>query len=502
MFILLIFLLIPIFSATASSPYVPIDCWVYSYLDELKTKGYLNSLNYSERPFTRQEISDCLEEIPKDVLTDYDKNNIEDLLLFLKKASSNNNFSNLQAEAGDNLNYYDTASTNWFAKLGLFIETPSFSGIIRARGEEWYKTSPLYPWKQDRAAAVRFSDNYIKTDTKHFTFSLGRTCRLWGPFYNKSLILSDNAFSFDHLYFQMRISRFSLSQIIGELDEKPKARRFIGMHRLDIKCSNSLAIGVFESMLYAQSNISGVRDYDLRYINPFSIYFFEQMNNQNLGTDGNSIIGADAAYQSKLFNLKGQFIIDDIQVDNKDSHDQEPPMWGVLFGADIFTPYLFFNKSRYLTVEAEKITNRVFNASSGLERYTYYDSGLTAPFNDCENLSVAYNFSMRPDLLSKLKIELNLLGEGRITGTWADTIIGGNLGFRSEKSPTGTVYSTKKILLDNIYRPNPYAEVEADIGYCAENNIDNISGSNNSGITFLLKFSFVFSKFFYLKSDM
>jgi hypothetical protein len=492
-------LVISIFTmAFSSSPYLPLDHWSYYYLYEMHKKGFLPDLNFSIRPFTREEVKRGLEEIPIETLSPADKRMVF-LLLESLEADSAKSFVALHLQGGDRLSFYDTASTNYFGRLSGFFAAKPVSGMLSVKGEEYYKTSPSYPWKKDRAMAVRFSDNYVKADWDHFTFMLGRASWLWGPFGNGSLILSDNAFSFDHVYAQFRFFGFGLSQVVGELDRVDGKRRLVSCHRLDFPKWHNLRAGLFESILYARPNSGGLRDFEIRYINPLGIYFFEQMNNQALDTDGNSAIGFDFEWKGKPLNMRGQFLMDDIQVDNQDSNDLEPPQVAGLLGVDLFYPSPLFNRSRYATFEFKKITNRVYNTAAPVERYTYYGLGLADSSNDCEQYAFACHFCPRNDLNSLVELSLLRQGEGRINAYWGDTPTG-NLGYRSEKTPSGTVYSKWILSTENRYRPRYNLGILLRLGYEFEENIEN-TNQENSGFLFGLTVDAELSRHFLSKQN-
>lgn len=488
------------------------DHWAYIYLAELHTAKLLPTLNYTNRPFTREQILHSLLELKLSELSPTHKN-MAQMLLKTFKADTSTGLSTgtsqslstgtsqmhfgLLTEAGNQFQFFDTTYNNWFVRPGAVLETPYLSGTIRATGEQWYKNNPAYPWWKERAAAVRFSDNYIKTDFTHFTLSLGRCAYLWGPFEDYSLILSDNGYTFDHLFLQLRLSRFSLSQATTELEPMDGNHRFITMHRLDFNKSSSLKISAFESMLYQGAN----RNFDIRYITPFGLYFFEQLNNQSTYADGNSLIGCDFEFLWKYANFRAQFLIDDIQVDDEDSGDQEPPAVGGAAGVDVFYPSPLFTNSRYLTVEFRKITNRVYNVTNGAERYTYYGFGIGDTSNDFENLKVRYTFFPLPNLKSSVNYTLNRQGEGGINKSWGILQPGGNLGFRSEQSPTGIVYSTQQIFSENYYRPYYNVGIKFLLGYRWEQNIDNQEGKDKQGMIFGVNVDAAISKWWGFQSQ-
>ncbi len=469
----------------ASSPYLPLDHWSYPLLEEVHNGGGLPGLTISCRPWTYDAIGHALEDQNVTGLSPW----CADAVLMLRKVFAVDATSslNLYIEAGDEFVSADSIGANWSARAGINAQTHRFSACVRAAGEQWYKSAPdsVYPWKQDRAAAVRFSDQYVKTDFEHFTAGIGRLNWFWGPFKRRSLVLSDNAFSFDHLFLQLQWRWMKLSQVTGELNRTIDIHRYITLHRLDLKLWRGLEVGLFESVLYQGEN----RGYSLRYVNPVGIYFLEQMNNQLIyEEDGNSLIGFDFSWRQRVANVRMQAIVDDFQVDNEDGGDQEPPAVGGIVGFDLFAPGPLFGRDRYLTFEFTKLTNRVYNTLDPDERYTYYSTGLADPNNDFENYYLSYTIRTSPPFaVWKPFIEFNRQGEGRINKNWGTVTEGGNLGFRDEKTPTGVVDESLTFGLETSYRPRPAIGVGFTLGYCRETNAGNIQDEDRQGPVVKLK---------------
>lgn len=472
-------------SAHASSPYLPLDHWAYPLLEEIHKSGGLQSLTISCRPWTHEEIGQALIDQNVSGLSAW----AAEAVFMLRRAFAVDTASalSLAIQAGDEFAWGDTIGTNWSARAGLLAQTRRFSASVRAAGEQWYGSAPdsIYPWKQDRAASVRFSDQYVKTDFEHFTAGMGRLNWFWGPFSRRSLVLSDNAFSFDHLFLQLKWRWMKLSQVTGELDRSGDIRRYITLHRLDVKLWKGLEAGLFESVLYQGEN----RGYSLRYVNPVGVYFLEQMNNQLIPQeDGNSLIGFDLLWKHRAANARMQVIVDDFQVDNEDGGDQEPPAVGGSIGFDVFAPAPVFGRDRYLTVEFTKLTNRVYNTLNPSERYTYYSTGLADPANDFENYFVSYSWRTHsPFAVWKPFAEFNRQGEGRINKDWGTVTEGGNLGFRTEKTPTGVVEESLTLGLAISYRPRPGIGAGLTLGYCNTTNAGNIQDEETKSPVIKLK---------------
>jgi len=193
-----------------------------------------------------------------------------------------------------------------------------------------YKDDPSYPWKTDRIAAGRFEEAYVQLTFDHGFVRLGRTKRAWGPFADGDLLLSANAPAYDALEWQVHGSFFEFRHLLAAfpldrsgLDTRSAERqRYLTAHALNFMIGHWVTVGACESVVFGADGVP-----DLQYVNPVGIYTVTNTNGESAGNLMLALQWRVLPLTERVV-LKGQVLIDDIQVDNDDAGDQEPAHWG------------------------------------------------------------------------------------------------------------------------------------------------------------------------------
>jgi len=266
----------------------------------------------------------------------------------------------------------------------------------RTRVDRKYKYDPYYAGdlsEADHWIYGRVNDAYLTLDIKKYGFFIGKINRNWGPVGEKSLILSDNPYSFDHFMFTYTGKLMMLTTYFSQLDfikgteyhpsdstymNFPKVNRYLTGHRLDISISNNFQIGLTEMAIYGGEN----RDIELAYLNPMTFYYGVQRNDRK---DMSGLWAMDIMYKPiKKVTLYGQFLIDDIIVNNDpgvDDRARYPDRLGLMISArsgDLFANGLNLNLT-YI-----RIWNRTYQSLRNWECYQYRGLGIGYPSASCE----------------------------------------------------------------------------------------------------------------------
>jgi hypothetical protein len=304
-----------------------------------------------------------------------------------------------------------------------------------------YPDDAGYPWMKQRFAAGRIAEAYLQYDFKHGFARLGRLNRNWGPFADRSLLLSNAAYSYDALEFGLHSSVFEFRHMFTafpqtgtNLDANINAmNRFLTAHSLNLMLGRFGTVGITETVLFTRNN--GV--FDFQYINPISIYSVVNTNGEG---NGNLMLGFQWNIHPFIDNIsiKGQVILDDFQIDNKTANDQEPTDWGGDFGI-FWSDFLPFSLPHVLSLEYRYCSSWLYTVADGNtdngERYTYLGKSMGYPSNDGDSLNLSFAIAGNNFWTGCFGFSYSRQGENRVTSRWHDTDPGhtpGALGYRNE----------------------------------------------------------------------
>lgn len=317
--------------------------------------------------------------------------------------------------AGGNLSGKSAGGSSLFYTGDLYNE--ALYGNLRI-GQSFgihshYEDDTLYPAHCDRSIRGRMEEAFLECFWRHGFFRIGRSHRSWGPFPDRSLILSTNPYSYDALEFQFHgglfefrhlFAPFSTHRASWDSDDGRTLNRYLTAHSLNLSFGRWVTVGITESVLFTRDKELP----DLQYINPVSIY---SLVNANQEGNGNLLF----AFQwnihpaTEKISLRGQFVLDDFQMDDKVASDKEPAHWGLDAGIFWYDPFCAFIPFRHLIkmeyTHASPWLYTVPDAdAAGGERYTYYGKSLGLSFTDGSLLSLgavvvpcrlgAYGFSV------------------------------------------------------------------------------------------------------------
>ncbi len=331
-----------------------------------------------------------------------------------------------------------------------------------------------YTGKKWRGLAGGVESGFINYNTDIFDFTFGRFASFWG---NKNSLVLSARNSMDGFAYTWKWGRLRLSYRLARLDNiaSPEnstltENRYFAAHRLDIHFKKNLRVGLFETAVFG-----GVgRQIELGYLNPIIFYHSTQLNE---GTDDNTFLGFDFDFQpADRFSFYGQFMVDDLQIDNSSNGDREPAQYGIQFGT------IWVNMLNRLDFSAEysRVTNWTYNQAGQKNRYLFHNEPIGGLFgNDYDYLQLS--FVKHPKNKRVLRSSLNFSfvrqGEGSVTADWAAPWLALNSGDYKEKFPTGVVQSTTAAYFGLKYLIFNNISVHTKAGFRSVKNLQNISGN-------------------------
>ena len=344
--------------------------------------------------------------------------------------------------------------------------------------------------KQQNGMAAYSEQAYSLARYKSFTFKFGRDFLRWGPGREATLMVSDFSRPMDQVYASYRSRYFGFSFFTASLDAKRiadtgyqmpdgggaiRANRYLSGHRLEVRPWKYLYIGISEAILYGGPDFG----YNLAYTNPFIFYHGVQAN----GPDGGNTIGSVsiAIMPKRNYFFYGEYMIDDIQLENEFPGDLEPNEIGYLIGLNIADPFHLSGLDIY--GEYTRITNRTYNGQGGLWEKWLHRNQPIGHFlgNDFDRLVIGGQYWPEPSYRVGIQYEKRRRGEGRIEKAfdtpWVNTPPGETY---SEPFPTGVVESSDILQLSFTWQPRWWLRIGGEMQSWNMGNKENIAGVGGS----------------------
>jgi len=339
--------------------------------------------------------------------------------------------------------------------------------------DEELADDPFYRGKKWRGFAGDVDQAFVACTTHGVNALAGRFGGFWGP--RRSLLFSPDQ-KLDGLAYSVRWGRLTVSYRLGQLDGLDPDEhevnqfepRYIAAHRLDWHFGSRFRLGLFETVVFGGPG----RQIDLLYLNPLISFHAAQLN-ENL--DDNTMVGFDFDLQPGSGVLVyGQFLVDDLQVDNKTRGDQEPGQLGILAGgylADLLP-------QTDLQVEYQHVSNWTFNQVHERNRYLNDGRPIGAGLgNDYDLADFKLIRWWSKFFQSSLRFSYYRQGEGRIDAPWTAPWIEFE-GDYSEPFPSGIVQRTATLAvgLRGFVTGFVFADLEAGVEWMR--NRTHIAGDN------------------------
>lgn len=284
------------------------------------------------------------------------------------KAGDINTFNNtrgvlIQGALGKKLSFSSTIyeSQGRFADyVNMYAESIAPAGgnpaIIPGRGiaKEFKKDAYDYP----------VATGYLSyTPNKFFNFQFGHDKNFIGDGY-RSMFLSNNASPYPFFKINTKFWKIQYTNLWMWLrDVRPEVavdgvfkQKFMASHYLSYNVTKKLNIGLFESVIWENSNDRG---FDINYLNPIIFYRAIEFSTGSRG--GNAIVGLSAKYRwNDKVSLYSQLLIDEFSTSQIAKGNG---YWGNKSGFQVGVKYHNAFNVKNLFLQAEYNTARPFTYS-------------------------------------------------------------------------------------------------------------------------------------------
>jgi hypothetical protein len=304
--------------------------WANPVLDRFQAKGYLDLP--ATRPWTREQVSSALVALLeryslKEV--SLSRGDLYDLKRLCQEFRPGTMFESPRLVEKDLLTYTsgssliasgDIAATGisgvskgaepaysgvfdidmWGTTAGSFVFDQKFTAVIEKENVREVRTAPnVMTW---RGGKLLTDWSYFRFKMPWFTATLGRSQKWWGPGRFGTLLLSDNAPTFDALDLAFSYKRVGFHAFAGVLSTEQE--RYLSGHRLTIAVPGRVDLGFSEVVVYQAPNLLPA------YVNPLLPYYAVAWNERG---DDNILWAMDAAWRPG-YGMKwyGELLMDDV----------------------------------------------------------------------------------------------------------------------------------------------------------------------------------------------
>ncbi len=370
--------------------YLPLETIVYDYLDYQINSGKKIPKFVFRQPY----------ELDRDYAFKNNQSNTEIYFdKYWRKYYSNGN-TNLYLLLGDLLKKDEAALNFYNAAGGIYYKSKHLTLANQVTFDENYKNDRFFAGdlsESEHWLYGRINEAYLNLNFSNFDFFIGRTKRNWGPIGEKSLILSNNPYSYDHLLFNYTTNSLKFSLIYAQLENLDAlskeqsdaqvefvndARKYMVGHRLDWRIKNNLQIAFTEMATYGGHG----RDFELAFMNPTNFYYPIQRNDRKQ-MDG--FWAMDIFYKPvPRLSVYTQFLIDDIIVNNEPGQNDRaryPDRFAAMLSIRNGDAFI---KGLNIGLTYVRVWNRTYQSKYTYENYHYRGLGLGYPCAGCEEIKL------------------------------------------------------------------------------------------------------------------
>lgn len=463
-----------------SSPYLPLDSWVYAYVDVLISRGRLKGLPPLVQPYRRIDIARAVLEAEADApLLRQEREWIAEI-----KRELDSEVSLLESDDAQKLGFggefkagfsavsqlhrdllRPTGDEHFFPTLELDLrgDAPAVAGALRLRWNQHYNNDPQFPGGeviQFRACdpivdqcAYRVEEAYAEVQLRYVRVFFGRMYRNWGLPGVDGLLLSDYEYSYDHIGYRFGSDRIALTGMYAPFNDfgGDTARHF-STHRFDWQIRDNLAISVGESVVYGGPN----RRIEFNLTNPVAPWEISGKPDD----DERNALGMAEVWWRPWGDLVtyGAFLVDNTSVGDE-GRQSGFPQYSAAVGLQL--PALL--PTLALRGDLTVVSSLAYRSRIGFfEYYTLgqagYGIGLAQDKTDVILVSLLADWFVIPRLLLKPGLAFMWKGEDDITDPFPDDAFGDR-----DKLLVGVVENEIRPYLGGLWH-GPYGTLRWDLG--------------------------------------
>ncbi len=446
---------------------IPIGHWSYEYVQRLRSRGFLTGLNPLIQPYRRADVARGLSALDPATLAVPTSRWVRMLREEFERELdrlAGREVREWGFLAGANLTGSSSRRRDPLRPLGeedvwpgviqaAWVETGALVAHARLNLEEYLEDDPDGPIDQGRAG--RTDNAYLSVSFPVGDLWFGRLKQNWSALGSVGKMISSMPSAYPQLSFELRVGKFSLRSMTGELDEltdftgTPR-KRYISAHRVDFRMDN-LVLSVGEATLFAATT-----GFQFRFLNPLEGNLVEATNAKTEIAFDNVMIDVEFWHGRRGVEFYGEFVVDDVDVSPEDP-DPAPFRYAFHFGSR------FTSLARWLElgIDYQQVSGFAYRTVRVADSWSHLRRGLGENFSDFDRLTLTADlFTPVGGLRLSPTVQLQRRGEGDLRDPLPP-----RAEFRA--SPAiflGVKETTIRLGLRGRYQPNRYLWVTWDLG--------------------------------------
>ncbi len=528
------------FAVAQHNYYIPVDNWTYVAIRDLQTSGYLLDLSPGFKPYRRLEVAQALQDLlekgdttkmpeaEKWMLEKLQREFSYEMRLLSAEISnpdtsltgarfSEEDFLNLAKGYYGNFKFADrvelrpTLRTEFGFDIGNHLSLYTDATI-----DQTLKDDTLYTASSKFGLDALHQQAYVQYSDRYIDLTFGRDYLSWGYGENGTGLVSPTAGALDMLSLFIKTNFLKFNWFVAQLNPMPQftpdtnsympfqtigvpdpmCNRYFTGSRFEFNFGEKVFLGLYQAAVFG---------------GPYSWINFENINPMRLNYEtaanshseiSNNFLGVDfSVFWPKGFNIYGELMIDDWQVDHKAKGDLKPNLYAIQSGIRATNILQSFRISGTdVGLQYAMAGNRVYDEYnwSSYQKLLLRNYPIANPYGD-DFWDLNFLLSQWLSYDWKVTLELTHLEHGSsnmysfYTMLWlTDPAVTVQTGYH-EPFPYGVIRETNLIRLDALYQPAAYFYGSASVIYGHDRNTDYVSGVNRSEFSFLITFYYNFS---------
>jgi hypothetical protein len=407
-------------AAQEASPYVPLGNWAMPYVEQLIASGVLRDPTPLTRPLKQADLVRALEAVDTLRVTDAVYATVQRLLRAFRPEVPGPRYR-IAGDAGVAAATYNVRDplelgrgvpsrpygpNRLFASAGAELQLEFGSGVAVAHLYEDTRLRTDPDWFDTRRNGLRAAEAYVGGQWRYAELSFGVLDRNWGPSGIQGLLLSDDPYNMDNLAVRLGPPSVNLQAMVTQLDTRTDStgavvNRYMMQHRLYLHPPGRWTVALWEGTVW-----SGIgRQPEPWFLNIVNVGYLVGSYVGSSTRQSNSFLGLDVERRGAT-TLFSQFMLDDIQVQRRDSTDLKPPSYGFTVGAKGGLRQGTFAWTAFYT----RVTSLTYRNEEPTEVPLFHLLGTGRNFSDYDQATVKLSALTPPGAL--LEPELTLLRQG------------------------------------------------------------------------------------------